>query len=105
MAGKLPELEDENFKETIAHGVVLVDFSAEWCGHCKMQTPILEALIDELAGKAKIAKIDIDKSQKTASEFVVTSVPTMILFKDGQEVQRIVGLKDADSIKSLIEAA
>lgn len=105
MAGKLNELDDDNFKNHIAQGKVLVDFSAEWCGPCKMQTPILEGLVDVLKGTADIVKIDIDKSQKVTAEFGVTSVPTMILFKDGQEVERIVGLRDADSLKSLIEGA
>ncbi len=102
---KLTELNDENFEQTIGKGVVLVDFFAEWCGPCHMQTPILEGLVDELTGKAIIGKIDIDHNQKTTAAMQVTSVPTMILFKDGKEVNRVVGLRDADALKEMIEAA
>ena len=102
---KLVQLTDENFESTVSNGIVLVDFFAEWCGPCHMQTPILEGLVDELTGKAVIAKIDIDHNQKTTAAMQVTSVPTMILFKDGQEVNRVVGLRDADALKAMIDAA
>ena len=102
---KLTVIDDDNFSETTAKGVVLVDYFAEWCGPCHMQTPILEGLVDELIGKAQIAKIDIDHSQKSTAAAGVTSVPTLILYKDGQEVNRVVGLRDADSLRKMILAA
>jgi len=101
----LKEFSDDTFDNEISHGVTLVDFFAQWCGPCHMQTPILEQLAEELQGKVKIAKLDIDNNQKVTSKFGVTSVPTLILFKDGTEVERVVGLRDADALRALIEAA
>ena len=105
MAENMIYLDDSSFKNTIAHGVTLVDFYADWCGPCRMIAPIIEELSTEFAGKAKIAKLDIEKAQEVASEFQVTSIPTIILFKDGNEVKRIVGLRDKDTLKSLVASA
>jgi thioredoxin len=98
-------LTDENFKNDTQKGVVLVDFHAEWCGPCRMIAPVLEAVAGEVKGKARIAKVDIDHAQQIASTFQVTSVPTLILFKDGNEVGRLVGLRDAAAIKDFILSA
>lgn len=105
MAGHLVYLDDNNFKKTIAKGVTLVDFYADWCGPCRMIAPIVEELSTEFNGKATIAKLDIEKAQEVTSEFQVTSIPTIILFKDGAEVKRIVGLRDKDALKSLVQSA
>lgn len=102
MAGKLKYLDDNNFKGEIASGVTLVDFYADWCGPCRMIAPIIEELSVDLDGKAKIAKLDVDKAQTAATDFQVTSIPTIILFKDGKEVKRIVGLRDKATLKNLI---
>lgn len=96
-------LEEETFQQGISSGLVLVDFYADWCGPCRMLTPVLEEVGKELSGKASIAKIDIDKAQGTATSYQVTSIPTLILFKDGQEVGRLVGLRDKDTIKEFVE--
>jgi len=104
-AGQITQLDDETFKETIGSGVTLIDFFADWCGPCQMLTPVLEEVASELGSKAKFGKIDIEKSHKIASQYHVTSVPTMILFKDGEEVNRLVGLRQADEIKDFINAA
>jgi thioredoxin 1 len=98
-------LDDSNFKNTIANGVTLVDFYADWCGPCRMIAPIIEELSAEFNGKAKIAKLDIEKAQEVTTEFQVTSIPTIILFKDGNEVKRIVGLRDKETLKGLVSAA
>lgn len=95
-------LNEENFPSAIATGTVLVDFSAEWCGPCKMLSPILEKLATEVRGKATIAKIDVDEAQKIASNYDITSVPTLILFVDGEEKYRSIGLKDLNTLKNLI---
>lgn len=105
MAANIVYLDDNSFKKTIASGVTLVDFYADWCGPCRMIAPIIEELSTEFNGKAKVAKLDIEKAQEVTSEFQVTSIPTIILFKDGNEVKRIVGLRDKDTLKGLITAA
>ena len=96
---------DDNFANEIAKGVILVDFNAAWCGPCRMLSPIIEEVAKEMEGKAIIAKVDIDKEQKTAAEYQVTSVPTLILFKDGKEINRLIGLRDKEAIKEFILSA
>ncbi len=97
-------LTEASFEKEIKEGVVLVDFYADWCGPCRMQAPVLEKVAKEIKGKAMIAKLDVDSAQRVASSFQVTSIPTLILFKKGKEVGRIVGLKDADALKQFILA-
>lgn len=102
MAGHLVYLDDNNFKETIKKGITLVDFYADWCGPCRMIAPIVEELSTELHGKATIAKVDIEKAQTVTAEYQVTSIPTIILFKDDKVVKRIVGLRDKETLKAMI---
>jgi thioredoxin 1 len=101
----LLELNEDNFENEIKTGATLVDFFAQWCGPCRMLAPIIDEVASDMKGKAKIGKVDIDKEIKVATDYQVTSVPTMILFKDGKEVDRIVGLRDADAIKEFINKA
>jgi thioredoxin 1 len=98
----MKHLTDANFTKEIEQGVVLVDFHAAWCGPCRMLAPVLEQVEKEIQGKAVIAKVDIDAEPKTASQFGITSVPTMILFKQGKEQKRLVGLRNAAAIQELI---
>lgn len=100
----MKHLTDADFSQNIASGVVLVDFYADWCGPCRMLAPILEQVEKEASG-AQIAKVNIDTEQQTASQFQITSVPTMILFKDGKEVGRKVGMVDAAGVKAFISSA
>jgi thioredoxin 1 len=95
-------LSEGEFKKGIEKGKVLVDFYADWCGPCRMLTPVLERVAKEVRGHATIAKLDIDAAQEVTSSFQVTSVPTLILFKDGKEAGRLVGLRDADAVKEFI---
>lgn len=105
MSEDLKYLNDENFESTISKGVTLVDFYADWCGPCRRIAPVIEELATELKGKATIAKLDIEQAQKTTASFQVMSIPTIILFKNGKEVKRIVGLASKDALMDLITAA
>ena len=101
MADNVLELNDQNFDETVSIGLTLVDFWATWCGPCKSQLPILENVANKSLSKAKIAKLNVEESPTKATQFGVMSVPTLIVFKDGKEVSRFMGVQNE---KTLLEA-
>lgn len=101
----LKYLNDSNFTDSISKGVTLVDFFADWCGPCKMVAPIIEELAGEFAGVATIAKIDIENAREATEKMGVTSIPTIIVFKDGKEVQRVVGVRDKAALSGLVRGA
>ena len=91
-------LNKDNFEKSIANGVALVDFWAEWCGPCKMQLPIIEEFSGEMEGKATIGKVNVDEELELAQSFGIQSIPTLILFKDGKPVKKLVGLHSKESL-------
>lgn len=99
------EVNDENFQTEVldSKGLVLVDFWAPWCMPCQMLGPIIEELSTEIADKAKVCKMDVDKSQQVAAKYNIMSIPTVILFKDGELVEQFVGVKTKDEYAQAID--
>lgn len=97
------KLSSENFKEEVLNSEkpVLVDFYADWCGPCNAMAPVIEELAKELEGKAKVGKINVDENSDIAVEYNVMSIPTLIVFKNGKEEKRLVGLRDKEELLSL----
>ena len=103
---EIMHVDSKNFEQTInSKEVVLVDFYATWCGPCKMLAPILEQVCEEVAENTLIAKLDIDNALDIAKEFGVMSVPTMIIFKNGKEVERLIGLRQKTQILEVLKNA
>lgn len=96
-------LTDENFVEKTASGVVLVDFFATWCGPCKMLSPIIEEIGEECGGSYEVYKVDVDEAEDVAMDYGVMSVPTLIILKDGEEAERLIGVRPKNEIVSVIE--
>jgi thioredoxin 1 len=95
---------DANFDETIKNNhLVFVDFWADWCGPCRALTPTIQELAKEYAGKVLISKLNVDENPKTAECFQVFSIPTMIMFKDGCEADRLVGLCPKKNIEATLK--
>ena len=93
---------DQSFSSEISDGLVLVDFWAPWCGPCKMIAPVLEELDAEMSDTVKIVKVDVDVNQETASNFGIMSIPTLVLFKDGQPVDKVVGFNPKEALVDLV---
>jgi len=98
----LSEINDANFKTETSNGIVLVDCWAEWCGPCRMVAPVLDELSTELKD-VKIMKLNVDFNQKTAQELGIQSIPTLLLYKDGQLVDKAIGALPKPQIKKFIE--
>ncbi|WP_077327300.1 thioredoxin [Virgibacillus siamensis] len=93
---------DQNFTKETAEGLVLADFWAPWCGPCKMIAPVLEEIDGEMGEKVQIVKLDVDENQETAGKFGVMSIPTLLLFKDGNVVDQVVGFQPKEALVDLI---
>lgn len=101
------EFTDANFQDEVlnADQPVLVDFWAEWCGPCKMLGPVIDELAGEYEGKAKVGKIDIDNNRDAAVQYGILSIPSIIIFKNGEVVNKFVGISPKDELASAIDAA
>lgn len=99
------EIDAPDFFDVIADGVVLMDFYATWCSHCATQAPILEEVADQIKSLAQVAKFDVDKSSRIVDEFDINAIPTLILFKNGIEITRFVGVTQADDLVAAIMLA
>lgn len=93
---------DQNFNEETGSGLVLADFWAPWCGPCKMIAPVLEELDGDMGDKVKIVKIDVDENQETAGKFGVMSIPTLLVIKDGEVVDKVVGFQPKEALAELL---
>lgn len=93
-------LNSKNFEKEVLNSSepVLVDFYADWCGPCKMMAPVVEELAGELQGKARVGKINVDENQDLAMKYEVKSIPTLIIFKEGKEINRFVGVRDKNEL-------
>lgn len=89
---------DQNFAAETGSGLVLVDFWAPWCGPCKMIAPVLEELDAEMGDKVKIVKLDVDDNQQTAAQYGIMSIPTLLVLKDGQQVDKVVGFQPKEAL-------
>jgi len=98
------EVTDKDFEETIEeYPLVLVDFWAAWCGPCKMMEPVLEELAEDYQGEVVIGKMNVDKNQNIPIRFQVSSIPTMVLFKEGEVVDRMIGALQKNQLKQKFE--
>jgi thioredoxin 1 len=100
---KLKILTDSNFDTEIKNGVTLVDFWAEWCGPCRRIAPIVEELAGTYDGRATVAKMNVDENPSVPGRFMIRGIPTLLLFKDGQLADTLVGLAPKEDIARMIE--
>ncbi len=98
----IKNITDQDFVKETSTGVTLTDFCATWCPPCRMQGPIVEELDQELGDKVKITKMDVDENPKTPTAFGIMSIPTLIIKKDGQVVDKLVGLHTKDQLKAVL---
>jgi len=102
MSDFVKELKTADFAAETASGLVVVDFWAPWCQPCRMMAPIFASVAEKLAGKAKFAKVNIDESPDVAAKFGVRSIPTLLVLKDGQEVDTHIGLMRPDDLITMV---
>lgn len=97
-------LTQENFqKEISGQNPIIVDFWASWCGPCRILSPVIDALSEEYEGKITVGKVNVDEQNALAAQFGIVSIPTVIIFKDGKEIKRMIGVHDADDYRDEID--
>jgi thioredoxin 1 len=103
---KIVEVTNDNFKDKVGQSdvPVLIDFWAVWCGPCRMVAPVLEELAEELDGKLRIGKVNVDENQELAMQYRVSSIPAFVLFKNGQPVDRVVGAMPKAAFKNFLSS-
>ena len=107
MGGHVTEVDDKNFEVEVLQSEqpVLVDFWAEWCAPCRALTPVVEAVAQEYQGKAKVVKLDVDSSTQVAQRYGIRGIPTLIVFKGGNEADRVIGMTSKDNIARMLDTA
>jgi len=95
-------LTNQNFEEEVKEGLVLVDFFATWCGPCKMMEPVISKIAEEYKGKVKVGKVNVDDENVLAMKYQISSIPTLILFKDGKPLKSLIGLSSKTEIENMI---
>ncbi|BCI60686.1 thioredoxin [[Clostridium] leptum] len=93
---------NKNFDQIISSGVVVVDFWANWCGPCRMLSPIIDQLAEQFAGRITVGKVDVDRESELASRFRIMSVPSLLFFQDGKLVETSVGVKNLEELSSIV---
>lgn len=94
---------DASFEQDVSSWVVLVDFWAEWCGPCQVMLPRLTDLATKMGDKTKIMKMNVDENPQTPQKFRIMSIPTMIVFKDGKQVEQLVGVKSVEDLETMLQ--
>ncbi|HEV7279043.1 MAG TPA: thioredoxin [Pirellulaceae bacterium] len=107
MAGNVTEFNQSNFESEVLNSdqPVLVDFWATWCGPCRQIAPVIDQLADENAGKAKIGKVDVDSNRDLAIKYGIQSIPTLLVFKQGQVVDKMMGVQSKNRLQSALDGA
>jgi thioredoxin 1 len=95
----------KEFEQTIRTGVSIIDFNAHWCAPCRAQDPIIDALNEAYLGKATVARLNIDENQIIAMDLSIQSIPTIIIFKEGREMARFIGLQEAETLDKALKNA
>ena len=106
MSDKVQDVTDQSFEEEVLNWSqpVLVDFWAQWCAPCRMLAPTIDQVAEDFAGRAKVVKLNVDDNMGTSSKYNIRGIPTLLLFKDGQIKDQVVGSTSKDNISRLIEA-